>query len=217
MPNKTLSRARHQLHLAGPDLASYELGEAMFIHDGGRLLGTVEPVEVCPGRSEVRISRFVPSPTLGREARNFAPLLLVEVTMFLAERFPTIQNVHFALAREMEQHGDGLMVAAARVELLRSIGATNVQARPKPDSSSPGNFVVEGVWSYTEDNVAALRMTLARERELYRRNLACASSKGSLASLLNRLKQWWGRDEDTLSPPHAFVNGAGGTTRGWRC
>lgn len=207
----------HQLHLAGPDLSRYELGEPMFIYDGGRLLGTVEPVEVSPDRSEVRISRFVPSAALKREARSFGALLLVEVTMFLVERFPTIQAVHYALTRELEKHGDGLMVAAARVEFLRSIGATDIEARPKPDSSSPGNFVVKGVWGYTEDNITSLRLALAMERQLYSKHLACTAKGGRLAPLLNRLKDWWARSDGSSPYPLVMSSQAGGAPpRCWR-
>jgi len=119
--------------------------------------------------------------------------LLLEVTMFLAERFPGIQNVHFSLTREIEMDGDGMMVAAARTELLRRIGATDVHARPKPDSSRPGNFVVQGVWSYTEHNLGALRAALTMQRALYREH-----QKGERpVPLLRRLKRWWARDGDS--------------------
>ncbi|MBT2326865.1 hypothetical protein J7E62_31655 [Variovorax paradoxus] len=185
-----------KLHIAGPDLSSYELGEPMFVHDRGRFLGRVEPVEVSPDRSEVRISRFLPSPSLRTEPRNFGPLLLVEVTMFMAEHLPTIQNVHFALTREIEIYGDGMMVASARVELLRSIGAADVHAQPKPDSSNPGNFVVQGVWAYTERNLAALRLALTMQRELYRKHLASAPKQERPVSLLSRFRQWLAGDDD---------------------
>ncbi|WP_162570805.1 MULTISPECIES: hypothetical protein [unclassified Variovorax] len=184
----------------------------MFVYEGARLLGTVEPVEASPDRSEVRVGRFVPSPSSRREVRNFAPLLLAEVTMFLAERFPAIQAVHFALSRELEMHGDGLMVAAARVEFLRSIGATDIEARPRPDASRPGNFVVHGVWAYTEENISSLRMVLAMERELYRKHLAYAAKQGGLAALLGRLKDRWARGDDPSRYP--FV--VGSQARSWR-
>jgi hypothetical protein len=184
-----------KLHITGPDLSSYELGEPMFVYDRSRFLGTVEPVEVSPDRSEVRISRFLPSPSLG-EPRAFGPLLLVEVTMFLAEHFPIIQNVHFRLNREIEMHGDGMMVASARVELLRSVGASDVHARPKPDSSNPGNFVVHGVWKYTERNLVALRIALDMQRELYRKRLASVPKQERPVSLLSRFRQLWARHDE---------------------
>lgn len=186
-----------KLHLAGPDPPGYELGEPVLVHDRGRFLGSLDPVEVSPDRSEVRITRFLPSPASGSERRKFGPLLLVEVTMFLAERFPSIQNVHFALTREIEMEGDGMMIAAARIELLRSIGAADLHARPQADASRPGNFVVEGVWSYTGHNLGALRSALATQRELYRDHLARMPKARHPASLLHRLKQWWAGGNDT--------------------
>ncbi|CAN7775766.1 hypothetical protein LJR175_007779 [Variovorax sp. LjRoot175] len=182
-----------KLHLAGGDSRGYELGEPMLVHDRDRFLGSLDPVEVSPDRSEVRIARFLPSPRLGSERRKFGPLLLVEVTMFLAEHFPSIQNVHFALTREIEMDGDGMMIAAARIELLRSIGAAEAHARPQPDSGRPGNFVVEGVWSYTAHNLGALRSALSIQRELYGNHLACIPKAERPVPLLRRLKQWWVR------------------------
>ncbi|RST49385.1 hypothetical protein [Variovorax sp. MHTC-1] len=179
-----------KLHLAGADLSDYQLGEPMYAFDRSRFLGTVKPVEVNSDKSEVRVSRFLPAPSVVAEHRHLGPLLLVEATMFLAERFPSIQNVHFMLSREIE-NSDGTMVAAARVELLRSIGATDVHAQPKPDSSKPGNFVVHGLWSYAEHNLVALRSALAMRRELYREHLAHVPMEERSGPLRHRLKQWW--------------------------
>jgi hypothetical protein len=184
-----------KLHLTGPGGSPYELGEPMHVHDGTRFLGTVEPVEVGPDRTEVRISRFSASPSVGSGQRNFGPLLLVEVTLFLVERFRDIQSVHFDLRREIEVYGDGMMVAAARAELLRSIGATDVHALPQPDPSNPGNFVVRGVWVYTEDTLLALRLAVALQRDLYGENLDRASKKKRGLPVLRRFKRWWPRDD----------------------
>lgn len=165
----------------------------MLVHDRGRFLGALDPIEASVDRSDVRISRFLPSPSLRSEQRNFGPLLLVEVTTFLAERFPSIQTVSFTLTREIEMYGEGMMVAAARSELLRSIGATDVHVRAQPDSNRPGNFVVQGVWSYTEHNLAALRSALATQRALYREHLSRVREEGSPVRFLCRLKRWWRR------------------------
>lgn len=165
----------------------------MLVHDRGRFLGSLDPIEASVDRSDVHISRFLPSPSLRSEQRNFGPLLLVEVTTFLAERFPSIQTVSFTLTREIEMYGEGMMVAAARSELLRSIGATDVHIRAQPDSNRPGNFVVRGIWSYTEHNLAALRSALATQRALYREHLSRVREEGSPIRFLCRLKRWWRR------------------------
>ena len=184
-----------KLHLTGPGGSPYKLGEPMHVHDGARFLGTVEPIEVGPDRSEVRISRFSSAPSIGSGQRNFGPLLLIEVTLFLVERFRNIESVHFNLRREIEVYGDGMMVAAARAELLRSIGATDVHARPQPDPSSPGNFVVRGAWVYTEDSLLALRLAVALQRDLYGESLANVSKQKSGLPALRRFKRWWARDD----------------------
>jgi hypothetical protein len=182
-----------KLFLTGPKGSAYRLGDALEVHDRGRHLGSLDPVEVSPDRSEVHIGRFVPSAQAG-EQRRFGALLLLELTLFLAERFAGIQSVHFTLTREIELHGDGALVAAARVELLRRIGAVNVTAHPKPDPGRPGNFVVQGVWSYTEDNLFALRAALQEERDLFREQTEDHSRQGRGSyPRLWRVRQWLAR------------------------
>ena len=39
-----------KLHLAGPDPPGYELGEPVLVHDRGRFLGSLDPVEDSPQR-----------------------------------------------------------------------------------------------------------------------------------------------------------------------
>ena len=181
-----------KLHFVGSDRSRYELGEPMRVYDRGRFLGSLDPIEVNADRSMVHISRFLASPSVGSERRSLGPLLLVDVTLFLAERFPSIQTICFTLTREIEIYGDGMMVATARSELLRSIGATGVQVQPKPDSSRPGNFVVQGVWRYTEKNLAALRAASAMQRARYREDCpGVLRGAGYPVQLLRRLARWW--------------------------
>ncbi len=102
--------------------------------------------------------------------------------------------MHFNLRRQIEVYGDGMMVAAARAELLRSIGATDVHARPQPDPSNPGNFVVGGAWVYTEDSLLALRLAVALQRDLYGESLASVSKKKGGLLALRSFKRWRARD-----------------------
>ncbi|MEO5735871.1 MAG: hypothetical protein ABIQ82_00240, partial [Variovorax sp.] len=88
-------------------------------------------------------------------------------------------------------YGDGMMVATARSELLRSIGATDVHVRPKPDSNRPGNFVIRGIWRYTENNLSALRAASATQRAHYREECPDARTGGYPLQLLRRLARWW--------------------------
>ena len=65
------------------------------------------------------------------------------------------------------------------------IGAINVRIRPKPDAL-PGQFVVTGVWAYSESSMAALRVVLEEQRALYRErpiSIGVADKPGVRAAL----------------------------------
>ncbi len=156
------------LRITGQGRTALRLGEPMHVYDGEILLGVIDPVRLSRDGSEVRIERFVPSQHVRDDKRNFGPIVLLEVTMFLATHFRGVQLVSFSLNREIEMHGDGMQVAAARSKLLHSIGAEGITISPRPDSSIPGNFVVEGEWAYNPANLAALEECLLRERQSYR-------------------------------------------------
>ncbi|MDM0078390.1 hypothetical protein QTH90_28565 [Variovorax sp. J2P1-59] len=177
------------LRITGRDGKRYELGEPMHVHDGSVHLGTVDPVRVSRDGTEVHIERFLPSRFVKEKKRNFGPLVLLEVTAYLAEHFHGIQTVSYSLSREIEMHGDGMKVASARSALLQDIGAEGVTITPRPDHETPGNFVVEGVWAYNERNLASLGECLAREREIYRQWEAPASHATAIPALRDRLRQ----------------------------
>jgi len=178
-----------RLRITGRDGERYELGAPMQVHDGSVHLGTVDPVRVSRDGTEVHIERFVPSRFVKERNRNFGPLVLVEVTAYLAEQFDGVQTVSYSLSREIEMHGDGMKVASARSALLQDIGAEGVTITPRPDQHTPGNFVVEGVWAYNERNLASLARCLAREREIYRQWEASASHATAIPALRDRLRQ----------------------------
>jgi hypothetical protein len=48
-------------------------GEPLFVYDRGRFLGSLDPIELSADRSDVHISRFLASPSLGSEQRNIWP------------------------------------------------------------------------------------------------------------------------------------------------
>jgi hypothetical protein len=185
-----------RLRIAGPRGGPCALGEPMHVHDGSVELGTLDPVDVSRDGTEVLIGRFIPSPFVRARRRNFGPLVLLEVTSFIAERFQGVQVVSYSLSREIELHGDGMQVATARSALLQSMGAERVTISPQPDSGPPGNFVVQGVWTYNAQNLAALRACLELERQNYRR-LAANEDKLDAAptdGLGQRLRRWLGGD-----------------------
>lgn len=184
-----------KLLVSGPD-GAYRSGQPILIRDGGVFLGTVEPPELSRDGSSVHFGRFSPSSALrdGGE-RQFAPLMLVEVISFIAEHFSHVETIRFTLTRQVEMHGNGLQVALARLALLERIGASDLLMRPRPDSDTPGNFVVQGVWAYTGPNLAALAAELARQRATYfeARN---ASGLGRLQQAARWLRQAWRRKAD---------------------
>jgi hypothetical protein len=178
-----------RLRITGRDGERYELGTPMHVHDGSVHLGTVDPVRVSRDGTEVRIERFLPSQFVKERKRNFGPLVLLEVTAFLAEQFDGIQSISYSLTREIEMHGDGMKVASARSALLLDIGAEAVTITPWPDLETPGNFVVQGIWAYNERNMAALGQCLDKEREVYRQWEAVAEPSMAIPGLRNRLRQ----------------------------
>ncbi|MBB3179952.1 hypothetical protein [Variovorax sp. Sphag1AA] len=159
----------------------------MEVHDRETFLGTL-PVTVSRDGTEVLIQRFLPSAFVKKEKRNFGPLVLLEVTTYLAEQFQGLQAVSYLLSREIELHGDGMKVALARSALLQAIGADAVAISPRPDSETPGNFVVQGTWAYNERNLAALCHCLERERAIYRQWDAAVETGQSIVALRDRLR-----------------------------
>jgi hypothetical protein len=178
------------LRFTGPDAARYQLGQPMYVHDREKLLGILDPVQISRDGTEVHISRFAPAPFVRGERRNFGPLMLLEVTAFLAREFMMVQMVSYSLSREIETYGDGRQVASARSALLDSMGAHGVTITPQPDSDKPGNFVVQGAWMYNERNLQALNACLKRERDLYRDLERQAMQKTSASGLRGRLRRW---------------------------
>ncbi|WP_431274193.1 hypothetical protein ACQ858_19350 [Variovorax ureilyticus] len=181
--------AFEKLRITGQDGRHYRLGEPLEVHDRGTFLGTLDPVTVNRDGTEVLIQRFLPSAFVKKEKRNFGPLVLLEVTAFLAEQFQGLQAVSYLLSREIELHGDGMNVALARSALLEAIGAEAVAVSPRPDSGTPANFVVRGVWAYNERNIAALGHCLERERAIYRQWDAAVETDRSIGVLRDRLRQ----------------------------
>jgi hypothetical protein len=102
----------------------------------------LEPLAVGRHGTEVHVGRFISGDYVKAHRRNFGPLILLEVTSFLVERFASVQVVHYTLHRDIEMKGDGLRVACARAELLHRIGAVGVTINPRPDPGTPGNFVL---------------------------------------------------------------------------
>jgi len=187
----------NELHISGPDAAPYALGEPMHIYDGDVHLGTLDPLHVTHGGTNVHITRVVPTQMVKSRKRSLDPLVLLEVVACISERFLAVQTVSFALRSDVASYEEGMKIASARSALLQRIGAHRVTISPQSDSAAPGNFVVQGVWAYNERNLVALGQRLEREREIYR---ACEPSAGREAaepSLRSRLRRLLSRDDDS--------------------
>ncbi|SCK24751.1 hypothetical protein VAR608DRAFT_1971 [Variovorax sp. HW608] len=186
-----------ELRCSGPDLAPYALGEPIHVYDRIAHLGTLDPVHVTHGGTNVHITRFVATQFVKSGKRNFDPLVLLEAISFISERFVAVQTVSFSLGSEVASYEDGMKIASARSALLQRIGAHGVTISPQSDSVAPGNFVVRGVWAYNERNLAALGRCLEREREIYRDCELSAGRGTAPRSLRSRLRRWLARDGDS--------------------
>lgn len=176
----------HSLRVTGPALEACVLGGPMLVHYGEQHLGTLDPVPVSRGGTEIRIEHFTPSRT--EEAQRLHGLkigrvILLELVAFVAERFSTVTLVQLCLNRDIESYR-GITLAAERSELLQAMGASHIVITPKPDAARIGHFVVAGAWEYNQANLAALGATLEVERAAY-------GERERLAATRTRRKGCW--------------------------
>lgn len=156
----------HRLRITGPDLEPCVLGGPMRVHYGETLVGTLDPVPVYRGATEVRVEHFTPAGT--EEGRRLQRLrigrvLLLELVTFIAEHFSSVTLIQISLARDIEGYGEGFRLAAERSTLLQSMGASRIVITPMPDTQRMGHFVVAGVWEYKQASLVALATTLEAE------------------------------------------------------
>lgn len=156
-----------KLRITGPGAVPYQLGQPMHVYDANVLLGTLDPVPVSKAGTEIHIEHFRPTRVVRDEQRHVGRLVFLEICAFVSEQFHQVQAISFAFTRDVSILGGGVQQAAARMETMDRIGAINVQIRPKADTL-PGQFVVTGIWAYSESSMAALRVVLEEQRALYR-------------------------------------------------
>lgn len=183
--------------MGGPDLAPYVLGEPIYVYDRSIQLGTFDPIHRTRAGTNVHIARFVATRFLKARDRNIDPLVLLELISFISERFLAVQTVSFSLRSDVASYEEGLKIASARAALLQRIGTHGVTISPQPDSATPGNFVVHGVWAYNELNLAALGQCLEVERETYRGCEKVSAPEAPRRSLPSRLRRLLSRDADS--------------------
>ena len=172
----------HSLRVTGPALETCVLGGPMLVHYGDQHLGTVDPVPVSRGGTEIRIEHFTPSRTEAAQRLHglkIGRIILLELVAFIAERFSTVTLVRLCLHRDIESYREGITLAAERSELLQAMGASHIVITPKPDAGRIGHFVVAAAWEYNQANLAALGAALESERTAYgeRERLAAARSR----------------------------------------
>ena len=184
------------LFISGPD-GDYRLGDPMLVHDLRMHLGTMEAPGVSRERSVVQLGRFLPSPGVDelRHSR-FAPLLLAEAIMFIAQRFQEVEAIHFTLEPPVDMCDGEVAGALSRLTFLERAGATGLQVIPSSDAAILGSFVIRGTWAFSGFNLAALAGELFEQRFLHSRLMREAPGAGQ-ASAAGR---WLGRQWERLKP-----------------
>jgi hypothetical protein len=157
-----------KLRITGAGGRAYELGQPMLVHDRDVLLGTLDPVPVRNAGTEIHVEHFVPTRVVREERRHVGRLVFLEICEYVSEHFHQVQAISFSFAREVSVLGGAVEQAHARADTVNRIGAINVQVLPKP-AAQPGLFAVSGVWAYSEQNLAALRLVLEEQRAIYRK------------------------------------------------
>lgn len=168
----------HRLHFTGPDLGPCVLGQPMLAHYGDTHIGTLDPVPVSRGGTQMRIEHFKPAGTEASRHLHKAKIgrvLLPMLVAFIAEHFSSITLVQISLARDIEGYGEGFRLAAERAAVLQAMGAGRILITPMPDTLRMGHFVVAGVWEYKQANLAALAATLQNEWAAFEERQAAAA------------------------------------------
>ena len=114
----------------------------MHLYDGSTHIGILDPVPVNREGTEVHIEHFTPSILVSQQKLEISKLALVEMVMFVAENFTSVQAISLSLSWQVEGYGDGMRLAGARSAFLQSIGAGHIMIMPKPDAEHMGHFVV---------------------------------------------------------------------------
>jgi len=177
----------HSLHFTGPDLGPCVLGQPMLAHYGETHIGTLDPVPVSRGGTEIRIEHFKPADSDASRRLHKAKIgrvLLPRLVAFIAEHFSSITLIQISLARDIGGYVEGFRLAAERTAVLQAMGAEGILITPKPATQHMGHFVVAGVWEYKQANLAALAATLDIEWAAFDERQAAAQG-------LTRKRRWF--------------------------
>jgi len=155
------------LQIQGPAGQAYALGQPMHVFHQGQLLGVLDPVPLLRDGTEIHLEAFDPQPVVRAEGRHVGRYVFLEVCAFITEHFQQIQAISVTFARQVDLFGGAPQLAAARVQTLLRMGATDVHITSQAEGQG-GRFVVAGMWHYNERNLKALHEILEEERASYR-------------------------------------------------
>lgn len=147
------------------------------------------PRPVSEDRSEIHLEHFASTVPIPREDRLcIRRLVFLEICEFICDNFDQVQAISFSFTRGFSSYGEAVPQSSARAEIIERIGAVDIQITPKPNAL-PGNFVVSGVWTYSESNRIALRRVLDEQRQRYREHPLVAGpvEKAGVRAALRRL------------------------------
>ena len=178
-------------------IGDYRLGDPMLVHDLTLLLGTIDAPLVSRDRSVVHLGRFSPAPGVrDAQQRQFAPLLLLETLMFIAQRMRDAGTLHFTLEPPVEMRDGDVAGALTRLSLLERTGATELQLVPSLGSAILGSFVIQGQWDYSGFNLLALAAELFDQRAIHAQVRSSASQTGPM----DTAGRWLGRQWNRVKP-----------------
>ncbi|WP_162569191.1 hypothetical protein [Variovorax sp. SRS16] len=108
----------------------------------------------------------------------------------MAEHFAAVTTIRVSLNSPIERRDDFLKVARARAQILRRIGAEQINIIPNFAPSNRGNFTVIGVWKRNPQSVQVFNAALRHERKAHRSRRAAATTvRGRLVKLGERIRR----------------------------
>jgi hypothetical protein len=176
--------SKEGLRLTGPKGREYVLGDPIDVFDSQTLIGRVQSVKLSPDGAEVLVENFMTVDFQGFRIGALPKLVLAEVVSFIAERHPSVHTIGIELSRAIADFdGREALLAEARAEILRSIGARDIMVSPRA-----AHFAVTGIWHYDSASVIALAAALDAQRAAYRagKHAAPALPRTRLGRLLRK-------------------------------
>ncbi|MDM0043026.1 hypothetical protein QTH91_00895 [Variovorax dokdonensis] len=157
------------LRISGPKPDAYVLGEPLDVFDGDLHLGRLNSIQVGAGGGTLHLDDFRTTDLKRLQTWRTARLIVVEILSYLVDRHPSVSAFDISLSADVEAldgtEGGARRLAQARMQMLHSVGTTEIRMVPKPHPRHSAHFVVRGVWYYNADNAQALAHALNEERQ----------------------------------------------------